>query len=66
MRLIPNDLKYNLPPMKKAQILAEVNNALEIVDRLNTQIKIWSIKDISDIYTKVMQDELKFLKEGRV
>lgn len=66
MRLKPSDLNAFMPPMRQAQIIAEVNDALETADRLDSQIKIWSIKDISDIYTKVMQDELEFLKEGKV
>jgi len=66
MRIKPSDLNTTLPPMRKAQLIAEVNTALEALDRLNDQIRIWDMKDISDIYTKVMQDELKFLKSGRV
>ena len=55
-----------MSPMRKSQIIAEVNSALETLDRLDDQIRIWNMKDISDIYTKVMQDELEFLKSGRV
>ena len=55
-----------MSPMRKSQIIDEVNSALETLDRLDDQIRIWNMKDISDIYTKVMQDELEFLKSGRV
>ncbi len=64
--LKPKDLNIIMPPMEKARMIAKVNEALEVEERLDKQIDHWSRKDISDIYTKVMQDELQFIKKGRV
>ena len=66
MRLKPSDLNTTMPPMRKAQLIAEVNTALEALDRLDDQIRIWDMKDVSDIHIKVMQDELEFIKRGRI
>jgi len=66
MRIKPSDLNVVMPPMEKARLIAKVNEALEVEERLNQQTDHWSRKDISDIHTKVMQDELRFIKKGRV
>ena len=66
MRLKDSDLNVFMPKIQRDRILKEVNDALEKADRLDDQIRIWSTKDISDLHTKIMQDELQFLKEGKV
>lgn len=65
MRLADKDLNAFTPVMRRKKILEEVNNALEAMDRINNQIKIWDIKP-SNIYTTVMRDELKYLKKGKI
>lgn len=65
MRIKPSDLNVVMPPMEKARLIAKVNEALEVEERLDQQTAHWLRKDISDIYTKVMQDELRFIKKGR-
>ena len=66
MKLKRSDLNIIMPPMEKARIIAKVNTALEVDERVDQQIDHWSQKDISDIHTKIMQDELQFIKKGRV
>lgn len=65
MRLADKDLNAFTPVMRRKKILEEVNNALESMDRINDQIKIWDIKP-NNIYTTVMKDELKYLKKGKI
>ena len=66
MRIKDADLNVFMPKAQRARLIKEVNEALETMDRVNDQIKIWDMKNISEIYTQQMRDELKFLKEGRV
>lgn len=65
MRLADKDLNVFYPTSKRIKILKECNHALEIKDRLDAQIKIWSLKE-KNINNKIMQDELLFLWEGRI
>lgn len=66
MRVKRSDLNIFMPPMRQTQMLVEINNALEKADRLDDQIKLWNMKPISNLYTKIVQDELHFLKEGKL
>jgi len=66
MRIKDADLNAFMPKMQRDKLIREINKALETMDRIDNQIKIWSLKSISDIHTKIMQDELHYLKEGRV
>ena len=65
MRLREADLNSFLTLTKRNKILKEVNHALEVVERLNSQIKIWDIKQEA-IFTRVVKDELKYLNEGKI
>jgi len=65
MRLSDKDLNAFMPVMRRKKILKEINNALEAIDRIESQIKIWNIKP-NNTYTTVMRDELKYLKEGKI
>ena len=66
MRIKPSDLNTTMPPMRQAQLIAEVNTALAALDRLDDPISLWDLKHVSDIHIKVMQDELQFIKKGRI
>jgi len=65
MRLKDADLNVFTPKLRRNKILKEVNNALEVVDRLNDQIKIWRVNP-KNIHTQLMQQELMYLKEGKI
>ncbi len=67
MRIKPSDLKMTMPPMEKARLLAEANNALEIADRLDDRILFWlRPKTTNLMIINLINDEFQFLKEGRV
>jgi len=66
MRIKDADLNVFMPKAQRVKLIKEVNEALETMDRVNDQIKIWDIRNISEIYTQQMRDELQFLKEGKV
>ena len=71
MRLADKDLNAFTPRMRRTKLLKEVNHALDVVDRLDNQIKIWDMKSNQrsnemDILLSIMKDELKFLKEGKL
>ncbi len=66
MRLKPSDLNVVMPPMRKAQILAEVNNALEIADRLDDRILFWlRPKTTNLMMIGLVTDEFEFIKRGK-
>jgi len=65
MRIKPSDLKMTMPPMEKAKLLAEANNALEIADRLNDRMLFWlNPKTTNPMIINVIQDEFEFIKKG--
>lgn len=66
MRIKDADLNVFMPKARRAKLIKEVNEALETMDRVNSQIKIWDMRNISEVYTQQMRDELQFLKEGKV
>jgi len=66
MRIKDADLNAFMPKAKRIRLIKEINEALETMDRVNDQIRIWSLRNISEIYTQQMRDELQFLKEGKV
>lgn len=66
MRIKDADLNAFMPKAQRVRLIKEINKALETMDRVNDQIRIWSLRNISEIYTQQMRDELQFLKEGRV
>ncbi len=66
MRIKDADLNVFMPKAQRVRLIKEINKALETMDRVNDQIKIWNIRDISEIYTQQMRDELQFLKEGKL
>jgi len=65
MRLADRDLNAFYPPSKRTKILKECNNALERSDRLDGQIKIWSLKP-QTMQQKLTLDELVFIWEGKI
>jgi len=66
MRIKPSDLKMTMPPMEKAKMLAEANNALEITDRLNDRILFWlNPKTTNLMIINTINDEFQFLKKGK-
>lgn len=65
MQLADRDLNAFMTLAKRNKILKEVNKALDTVKRIDNQIKIWDLKPKS-VMTTIMQDELKYLKEGRI
>lgn len=65
MRLADKDLNAFTPIVRRNKILKEVNKALESMDRINDQIKIWDLRK-PDHLTIIMKDELKYLKEGKL
>jgi len=66
MRIKPSDLKMTMPPMEKAKMLAEANNALEITDRLNDRILFWlNPKTTNLMIINIINDEFQFLKKGK-
>jgi len=66
MRIKDADLNVFMPKAQRVKLIKEVNEALETMDRVNDQIRIWDVRNISEIYTQQMRDELQFLKEGKV
>lgn len=67
MRIKPSDLKMTMPPMEKAKLLAEANNALEIVDRLNDRILFWlRPKTTNLMMIDLVQNEFEFIKKGEI
>jgi len=66
MRIKDADLNVFMPKAQRVKLIKEVNEALETMDRVNDQIRIWDMRNISEIYTQQMRDELQFLKEGKV
>ena len=66
MRVMPTDLNMVLPPMKKKTILAKANLALEAYERIEDQIRHWMSMPIQNAQTKLMIDELLFLRNGKV
>ena len=66
MRLADKDLNIFYPISKRTKIVLECNHALEVVDRLENQIKIWSLKPLTDVNVQIMKDELNYLKEGKI
>jgi len=65
MRLADRDLNAFYPPSKRTKILKECNETLEMRDRLNGQIKIWSLKPHT-MQQKLTLDELVFIREGKI
>ena len=66
MRIKDADLNVFMPKAQRVRLIKEINKALETMDRVDDQIKIWSMRNISEIYTQQMRDELQFLKEGKL
>jgi len=66
MRIKDADLNVFMPKARRVKLIKEINKALETMDRVNGQIRIWDMRNISEIYTQQMRDELQFLKEGKV
>ena len=66
MRVKPTDLNLVLPPMRKATIIAEANMALEALERIEDQIRHWMSMPIQNEQTKLMIDELLFLRNGKI
>jgi len=66
MRIKPSDLKMTMPPMEKAKMLAEANNALEIADRLDDRILFWLRPKTTNLMViNIIQDEFEFIKKGK-
>ena len=66
MRIKPSDLNVVMPPMRKSQIIAEANNALEIADRLNDRILFWlRPKTTNLMMINLVQEEFEFIKKGK-
>ena len=66
MRIKPSDLNVVMPPMRKSQIIAEANNALEISDRLDDRILFWlRPKTTNLMMINLVQDEFEFIKRGK-
>ncbi len=61
-----SDLNTFMPPMRQAQLLVEVNSALETMVRIDQQIEHWKRMPDTNMYKIQMLDELQFLKKGRV
>ena len=66
MRVMPTDLNIILSPMKKKTILAEANLALEAYERIEDQLRHWTSMPIHNAQTKLMIDELLFLRNGKI
>jgi len=65
MRIKPSDLNVVMPPMRKAQIIAEANHALEIADRLDDRILFWlRPKTTNLMMINLVQNEFEFIKKG--
>lgn len=65
MRIKPSDLNVVMPPMRKSQIIAEANNALEIADRLDDRILFWlRPKTTNLMMISLVQEEFEFIKKG--
>jgi len=66
MRIKPSDLNVIIPPMRKAQLIAEVNSALEISDRLDDRILFWLRPKTNNLMIiNLIRDEFEFIKKGK-
>ncbi len=68
MRIKPTDLNIVMPPMEKAKLIAQVNEALEQQERLDQQFIHWTApasKGVSLYIVNLMIDELTYIKKGR-
>ncbi len=69
MRIKPTDLNIVMPPMEKARLIAQVNEALEQQERLDQQFIHWTepqSKGVSLYIVGPMIDELTYIKKGKV
>ncbi len=68
IRIKPTDLSMTMPPMEKAKLIAQVNEALEQQERLDQQFIHWTrpaSKGVSLYIVGLMIDELTYIKKGR-
>jgi len=68
MRLANRDLNPLHTPAHRRKILKDANDAIDIEYRLDQRIKHWIgiTVDNSLISTKILLDELYYLKKGRI
>jgi len=68
MRLTNRDMNPSYLPAHRRKILKEANDAIDIEYRLDQRIKHWIgiTADNSLINTKILLDELYYLKKGRI
>ena len=67
-RIKPTDLSITMPPMEKAKLIAQVNEAFEQQERLEEQFIHWTkpiFKGVSLQIVSLMVDELLYIKKGR-
>jgi len=67
MRIKPSELNMTMPPMRKAQLIAEVNTALEVLERVDEQLIHWSKTSNPNLMlVNLMVDELLYIKKGKL
>ena len=69
MRIKPTDLNIVMPPMEKARLIAEANEAFEVKERVDEQYIHWTLpasKGVSLYIVGLMIDELTYIKKGKV
>jgi len=67
-RIKPSDLSITMPPMEKAKLIAEANEAFEQQERLDEQFIHWTkpqSKGVSLYIVNLMVDELYYIRKGK-